>query len=420
MRGARHIFPSLPLSPTMSRADADDANPASIPLPSTPLPTLPHALDKDRGVLAEFLLLRAAPAQPLPRLRLLIDYDGTLANIVADPEAAQMTPQMKDVLHAVVERLPTVAVVTGRCACVLGCSSSSSGHVSHSNLSPPPPGAPPHAPPPPRSPRPSRSSLGRIVRFVDVPPTKLTYAASHGYDVAGPNGLRLRPFAGYIPHLQEAAEAMRGAANAVHAGVTVEDNVFSVSVHYRNCPLSAHAEVEGVVKKWTAAWNAAAAATAAGREETGDRLEVRPGKMVWEIRPAVAWSKGHAAKEVLRAWDEAEAAVAEAARPAVVPGVARPTLVLVVGDDHTDEDMFRAALEVAAGQPGVVAAPVLVTGEAEGVAGEGDTGGEGAKEGRGRARMPRHTAARFYLRSPEEVRELLEEVHRLLVEGRLA
>jgi trehalose-phosphatase len=285
-------------------------------------------------------------------------------------------------------------------------SSSSSGHVSHSNLSPP------------RSPRPPRSSLDRIVRFVDVPPTKLTYAASHGYDVAGPNGLRLQPFAGYIPHLQEAAEAMRGAANAVHAGVTVEDNVFSVSVHYRNCPLSAHAEVERVVKKWTAAWNAAAAA--AGGKETGDQLEVRPGKMVWEIRPAVAWSKGHAAKEVLRAWDEAEAAVAEAARPAVVPGVARPTLVLVVGDDHTDEDMFRAALEVAAGQPGVVAAPVLVTGEAEGVAGEGDTGGEGAKKGRGRARMPRHTAARFYLRSPEEVRELLEEVHRLLVEGRLA
>jgi trehalose-phosphatase len=329
----------------MSHPDADDANPASIPLPSTPLPTLPHALDKDRGVLAAFLLLRAAPVQPLPRLRLLVDYDGTLSNIVADPEAARVTPQMKDVLHAVVERLPTVAVVTGRCACVLGCSSSSC-RVSHSNLSP-------------RSPRPPRSSLGRIVRFVDVPPTKLTYAASHGYDVAGPNGLRLRPFAGYIPHLQEAAEAMRGAANAVHAGVTVEDNVFSVSVHYRNCPLSAHAEVEGVVKKWTAAWNAAAAA--AGGKETGDRLEVRPGKMVWEIRPAVAWSKGHAAKEVLRAWDEAEAAVAEAARPAVVPGVARPTLVLVVGDDHTDEDMFRAALEVAAGQPGVVAAPVLVT-----------------------------------------------------------
>ena len=55
-----------------------------------------------------------AAAAASRRLVLLLDFDGTLAPIVADPEAAAMAPGTARVLHALVAAGVPTAVVTGR------------------------------------------------------------------------------------------------------------------------------------------------------------------------------------------------------------------------------------------------------------------------------------------------------------------
>jgi trehalose 6-phosphate phosphatase len=94
-----------------------------------------------------------------------------------------------------------------------------------------------------------------------------------------------------------------------------------------------------------------------------DRLRLTAGKMVLEVRPRVEWDKGRA---VLFLLDHLR------------PPPAAP--VLYLGDDATDEDAFRALAE-------------------RGGAGEGIVVAESP---------PADTAARSWLRSPEEVAALFE------------
>uniref|UniRef100_A0A804QYP5 Trehalose 6-phosphate phosphatase n=1 Tax=Zea mays TaxID=4577 RepID=A0A804QYP5_MAIZE len=48
------------------------------------------------------------------RVVMFMDYDGTLSPIVADPDMAFMTPEMRAAVRNVAKRFPT-AIVTGRC-----------------------------------------------------------------------------------------------------------------------------------------------------------------------------------------------------------------------------------------------------------------------------------------------------------------
>jgi trehalose 6-phosphate phosphatase len=94
-------------------------------------------------------------------------------------------------------------------------------------------------------------------------------------------------------------------------GVPVEDKGLSASVHYRNA----------------ADPGAARAAILAGLGDLGELgLELRHGRMSVELRPVGAGDKGTAAREV----------------------VARHGLrgIVVLGDDVTDLDMFRALIEL--------------------------------------------------------------------------
>jgi trehalose 6-phosphate phosphatase len=50
----------------------------------------------------------------LARAAILLDFDGTLAPIVADPAAARPVPDAEPVLRALCERAALVAVITGR------------------------------------------------------------------------------------------------------------------------------------------------------------------------------------------------------------------------------------------------------------------------------------------------------------------
>jgi trehalose 6-phosphate phosphatase len=119
------------------------------------------------------------------------------------------------------------------------------------------------------------------------------------------------------PHPDLAAwapDAVRGVLGGLLLGsdVWVEDKRLSATLHFRNAP-----DPDATRRRLLAALR-----------DVDPRLVVRPGRMSLEIRPAAAGDKGTALQAVM----------------------ARYSLrgLLVLGDDVTDVDMFRAASDARA------------------------------------------------------------------------
>ena len=213
------------------------------------------------------------------RLVLFIDYDGTLTPIVPNPKNALLSGDVQTLIGRLQAFMPVV-LVSGR-------------------------------------------SLEDLKTRVGV--EGVIYAGSHGFDIAGPRGLRHQVALDLVPLLHDTALELRQ-ATAHLSGVLVEEKKFSIAVHYRTV---AHAEVGQVL----AAIDAVVA--------RHPRLEKRYGKKVIEVRPAVDWDKGAAVRWVIGTLDGAGA-----------------ILPIYIGDDLTDEDAFGALGEegltiavMAAGRP---------------------------------------------------------------------
>lgn len=236
------------------------------------------------------------------RLVLLLDFDGTLAPIVARPELAAILPGARSAMLNLLDAGADVAIVSGR------------------GLA---------------------DARGRVGVH------RVAYAGNHGMEIDGPGVERIHPDAAVArPVLERIAAALRPELADVE-GAIIEDKGLTLSVHYR---LVESGQTERVRQSVT---------RVVGREPA---VRLTEGKKVLEVRPRVEWDKGRA---VLFLLDHLQPA-------AGVP-------VLYIGDDTTDEDAFRAL----AGRRG---------------------GGEGVVVGNP---PPASTAARSYLRSPEEVAELL-------------
>jgi trehalose 6-phosphate phosphatase len=134
----------------------------------------------------------------------------------------------------------------------------------------------------------------------------LLVIGNHGLEWLEPNAAEPAP----SPELAAAAAAIDRAMAVVPIadGVTVEHKGLSATVHVRNAP-----DPEAATARISAAVDAAAI----------PGIVVRPGRMSLELRPAGAGDKGTAVEEVVR----------------------RHGLrgLVVIGDDVTDLDMFRAA-----------------------------------------------------------------------------
>ncbi len=137
------------------------------------------------------------------------------------------------------------------------------------------------------------------------------FVGNHGLEVSG-RGARLSMPA---KRVRRRAASLRTIARKLKAafylwpGVQVEDKVYTLSVHFRNIHPYGKPAFDELMKfyrqkfkKYPVVW--------------------RKGKKVWEARPFPSWGKG-------------DAALALAARFA-------GALPVVLGDDDTDEDMFRA------------------------------------------------------------------------------
>ena len=177
---------------------------------------------------------------------------------------------------------------------------------------------------------------------------ELTYAGSHGFDIAGPT-LRREVGDGIPERIDRASEKLRQRLAGID-GVLVEPKRFSVAIHFRLAREEDLPRIEQAV-------DAVAA-------ELPDLRKV-PGKKIFELRPALDWDKGQALLWLLEALH-----LTGNGHPEIVP--------LYLGDDVTDEDAFRVIEDRGIG--------ILV------------------------AEEPRETAASYSLRDPEEVRVFLERL----------
>ncbi len=200
------------------------------------------------------------------RTVIFLDYDGTLTPIVSRPEDAVLDQGNREVLTELAE-LCTVAVVSGR-------------------------------------------GLRDVKALVDIP--NLHYAGSHGYEIEGPEGLKMEHSQAmeFLPVLDKVEKELGKALENIE-GSQVERKKFSIAVHYRNVDPAKAGDVEKVVD---------------AKLEENPTLRKGTGKKVFELQPNLDWNKGKALGWLLNALG-------------YEPTEVQP---FYIGDDITDEDAFRA------------------------------------------------------------------------------
>jgi len=167
------------------------------------------------------------------QLFVCLDYDGTLSEIVPDPDSATLAEGANEALEQLAARCP-VAILSGR-------------------------------------------DLADIRTRVGI--EDIWYAGSHGFELTGPDGSHHQndAAASAVSVLETAADELRRDLEPI-PGVRVEHKRFAVAVHYRNVAPDRVAEV-------------VAAAHRRGRRHG---LRVTGGRKVVELRPNIDWDKGTA------------------------------------------------------------------------------------------------------------------------------
>jgi len=399
---------------------------------------------------------------------ILLDYDGTLTPIVNEPDRALLPERNRRLLERLTLLYPT-GVVTGR-------------------------------------------SLPKILNFVRV--HGLFYAGSHGFDIQAPEelatverrrlrqrslpvdsrspsntdvednssvgssscpptrsnshqniyyspemadeGSHVRHQVGVeaIPSLQLLRDAIAHAID--HLGLTgalVEDNIFSVSVHYRNCAdevvhvvellarcavhlhnstptLHANVTLDALVDrlvKLVGEWREKHDADSAGLgfglgwnlgTVATVPLRISGGKKVWELRPDIQWDKGQAVLWVLRnledfrrrqhamlAQEESNSDSDQSTKTDSSDYSEKQTslFTIYIGDDTTDEDAFAVFSDQDDEEcEGSYLAPSRGAGSARDL----DFSGMGIVV----TEDARDTKAQFTLRDPSQVTEFLERL----------
>ncbi|KAF7094506.1 hypothetical protein CFC21_096811 [Triticum aestivum] len=195
---------------------------------------------KHPSALASFEQIAAAAKGK--QVVVFLDYDGTLSPIVADPDTAVISGEMREAVRGVAKHFPA-AIVTGRC-------------------------------------------VEKVCSFVGL--SELYYAGSHGMDIKGPGSnaeeVLLQPAREFLPVIAEVYEALVEKTKST-PGARVENNKFCLSVHFRCVD----------EKRWSPLAEQA-------KEVLRDYpdLSLNEGRKVLEIRPSIMWDKGKAVEFLLQ------------------------------------------------------------------------------------------------------------------------
>jgi trehalose-phosphatase len=234
------------------------------------------------------------------QLAVFLDYDGTLTPIVSRPDQAVLLNSTRAILRTLSTKMP-VAILSGR-------------------------------------------ELKDVRKRVAI--DAIVYAGSHGFDIAGPRGLRRQQATNLLPALDAAEKELREKLAGI-AGAFIERKRFSIAAHYRMVNENDFPKLEDAVSEVVA------------RHRELRRME---GKKVYELLPCIDWDKGKAALWLLE-------------NLGMKHGKVRP---IYIGDDRTDEDAFCALEQCGVG--------ILVSEE------------------------PRATAANYSLKDPSEVERFLRNL----------
>ncbi|KAL2921928.1 putative trehalose-phosphate phosphatase 4 [Bienertia sinuspersici] len=219
------------------------------------------------------------------KIVVFLDYDGTLSPIVDNPDLAFMPDMMRSAVREVAGNFPT-AIISGR----------------------------------------SRNKVHEFVQLNDV-----YYAGSHGMDIIAPprrpkssdskystltvdkkgnEVIIFQPAQEFLPETLEIYNELEEETKVIE-GVTVEDNRFCISVHFRRAREEDYPLVEQKVMSILAKHS---------------RFHLNRGRKVFEIRPSIKWNKGNALEYLLETLGFAESS---------------DVLPIYIGDDRTDEDAFK-------------------------------------------------------------------------------
>jgi alpha,alpha-trehalase len=210
-------------------ADVALASLDAVQVPTDRAAELPHALDADE------ILERVSRRRPV----VFLDFDGTLSEIVPEPDQASIAPAVRETV-ARLARACTVAVISGR-------------------------------------------GLDDVQARVDL--DGLHYAGSHGFEIETPEGERTTHEVAV-----ESRDAVAAAEDELERrladveGVILERKPFSVAVHDRQAADADLPRVRETVDDVLA--------------QQPD-LRLSPGKRVHELRPDVDWDKGRAVEHLL-------------------------------------------------------------------------------------------------------------------------
>ena len=197
------------------------------------------------------------------RPAVFLDYDGTLSPIAPRPEMATLPEETRQVVRRLAERYP-VAILSGR----------------------------------------GREDVASLVSLDGI-----SYAGSHGYDIAG-LGFHHEVGDGIPARIESAAQALKELEKI--EGVLIEPKRFAISIHFRLAPEEEVPRIERAVDEVAAAHPG---------------LRKGHGKKLFELRPDLDWHKGRALLWLMDTLGLSGA----------VP--------LYLGDDITDEDAFRVVGE---------------------------------------------------------------------------
>ena len=218
-------------------------------------------------------LTRLVGADPR-RWLLAFDFDGTLSPIVANPEDAVLDPELAPLLECLRELSIPVVLFSGRPLAFL------------------------------RERAPGLLAVGSY--GLELPPAEGSDTISHpeGFDAAAAREA-----------LTAAEAALPGVAGA-WPGAVVEIKDWGVSIHLRKADPPIPAE---------------AVRAALAPFLSDGRLELVPGRLVWELRPAAGVDKGWAIRELAQRFD--------------------PSAVVYAGDDVGDAPAFAAVRELGERMP---------------------------------------------------------------------
>lgn len=156
----------------------------------------------------------------------------------------------------------------------------------------------------------SGRSLKDLRSFIGI--RGICYVGNHGLEMCGKGLLPAPP---QVNRARKIRFTMRALTEKLRSdlyylpGILVEDKGFTVSVHYRNLPAQHMPAFLELIRFFRERYRA-------------QPVRWRQGKKVWEVIPKVRWHKGFAALYLLKR--------------------SRGAVPVAVGDDLTDEDMFRA------------------------------------------------------------------------------